>query len=74
MVKVILALLNRKNACFSIPLQRLSSGFNWENRLEFCCFASEPRCKAVASTLNCVVLQRFNIAEIIVLTYFGAFL
>jgi len=74
LTRLVLELLNHENVCFSMPLQRLSFGFNWENRLEFCCFVSEPHCKVIASTLSALVLQRFNIAEIMVLTYFGAFL
>ena len=73
MARLILEPLNRENACFSMPLQRLSFGFNWETRLEFCCFVSEPHCKVVASTLSTLILPLFNIAEIMVLTYFGAF-
>jgi len=73
LVRLILALVNHKNACFSMPLQCLPFGFNWENRIELCCFVSKPHCKVVASTLSTLILPLFNIAEIMGPTYFGAF-
>jgi len=55
---------------FSMLLQRLSFGFKWENKAEFRSFVSGQYCKVVASTLNSAILRRFNITEIIVLTFF----
>lgn len=68
-VTMILSLLNRKNACFSMPLKRLFSSFKYENVLEFRSFASEPDCKVVASALNIVIFLPLNIAKIMVATF-----
>lgn len=64
-----MALLNRKNDCFSMPLQRLLLGFKCQNKPEPWSFASEPHCELAASTLNSIVSHRFNIAEITVATF-----
>lgn len=45
-----MALLNRKNACFSMPLKRLLLGFKCRNKLEYRSFALEPHCDLMTST------------------------
>ena len=73
MVKLFLALSNHENVCFPMPLQCLFSGFKCQNKAESRSIASRSCCELIVSTLNNMVLSCFNIAEIIVLTYFGAF-
>jgi len=66
---MILALLNRKNAWFSMPLQRPLLGFKCQNKPESRSFTSEPYRELEASTLNSLVLGHFNIAEITLATF-----
>jgi len=68
-----LSLCNHENACFSMPLQCPFSGFKCQNKAESRSIASKSYCELIVSTLNNIVLPCFNIAEIMVLTYFGAF-
>lgn len=64
-----MAPLNRKNACFSMLLLRLFSDFKCQNKPEYRSIASELHCELKASTLNSLVLEHFNIAEITVATF-----
>ena len=58
--RIILALLNRKNVCFSMLLQRLLLGFKRQNKPESRSFMSGVHCELAASTLNSIILDHFK--------------